>query len=101
MALMVSASPNVFQRLIRQWDTLHPYNAAQVMRLVGQPALDQIDAAWRETISDLGVGPVQVAVKRHLDVNAPPEPTRAVAEVDSTTHSFETFISAELNRPFD
>ena len=34
---MVHSRLNIFQRLVRQWDSLHPYNAAQVMQLEGEP----------------------------------------------------------------
>ena len=33
---------NVFQRLARQWDEIHPYNAAQILKLSGVPDLSAL-----------------------------------------------------------
>ena len=42
----MSVSPNVFQRTIRLWETIHPYNAVQVMRLREPLEEEKIRAAW-------------------------------------------------------
>ena len=59
--------PNVFQRLIRQWDDIHPYNAAQVMRLRGSPYLAKLDCAWSRMLEELEVGPKRVVAPGDLD----------------------------------
>jgi len=91
------ARPNVFQRLTRQWDTLHPYNAAQAMRLAGAADLAALSRAWEQTIAHLRIGRVRFAGGsfRHEAPNrcAAPPPL-VVAE------NFQTHITAELNRPF-
>jgi len=94
---------NVFQRLIRQWDSLHPYNAAQMMRLrctAGREDVDRWNAAWLETLNELNVGAVPVIAKRLREAEST-VPVRALVELDSATTSIERHISEELNRPFD
>lgn len=51
---MTPAAPNVFQRLARTWDAVHPYNAAQACRVAG--LFFQADAlvAWTSVMRDLG-----------------------------------------------
>jgi hypothetical protein len=97
---MAAPSPNVFQRLIRQWEALHPYNAAQFMRLRGRHCADTWNEAWLATLGDLNVGPMPVIAKRLSDSGAP-SPVRALAEIDGATTTIEQHITAELNRPFD
>ena len=53
---MESATLNVFQRLVRQWDSMHPYNAAQVMCLSRAPDHQTLTDAWHETLAELGGG---------------------------------------------
>ncbi|MGH6692928.1 MAG: hypothetical protein ACREF4_19850, partial [Gammaproteobacteria bacterium] len=51
-------SLNVCQRLLRQWDAVHPYNAAHVMRISGRPDPDALESHWRSTLAELGLGAV-------------------------------------------
>ena len=51
---------NVFQRLVRQWETAHPYNAAQIMRIEGRADRPALVNAWRQTLQIAGVGSVRV-----------------------------------------
>jgi hypothetical protein len=51
---------NLFQRLVRQWETLHPYNAIQVMKVRGAIDPDTCRAAWHETLEALGLGRVNL-----------------------------------------
>lgn len=98
---MPSTAPlNVFQRLIRQWEALHPYNAAQFMRLRGRHCADTWNDAWLATLGDLNVGPMPVIAKRLSDAGAPVA-VRALTEVEGATTTIEQHITAELNRPFD
>jgi hypothetical protein len=101
---MLLPTLNVFQRLIQQWDSIHPYNAAQVMLLPGPSDPAKADAAWRQTISDLQIGAIPVRVHRHLD--AAPLPAASdvppiIETPDPACWSLESHLSAELNRPFD
>jgi NRPS condensation-like uncharacterized protein len=49
---------NAFQKIMRLWDEVHPYNAAQIMRLEGAADYERINAHWRKTLSTLGIGRV-------------------------------------------
>ena len=95
---------NVFQRLIQQWDAIHPYNAAQVMLVTHPVDAATADSTWRETLADLQVGAIPVRVQRHLDA-APLSAATAlpplVQALDPNESSIDSHLSAELNRPFD
>jgi hypothetical protein len=89
---------NIFQHLTRQWDTLHPYNAAQLMHLAGPAETGQIEESWRRTLQELGLGRVQrigskysYSPASHQDVT--------VTKFSSQT-ALEEHLSAEMNRPF-
>src|SRR4051794_13422334 len=51
---------NVFQRLTRQWDSLHPYNAAQAMKLAGDPDMHLLQREYEATLRELGLGRTRV-----------------------------------------
>lgn len=93
---------NLFQRLTRRWDAVHPYNAAQVLRVRGR--LDPCAAtdAWAGSLRALGLGRVRVHANLRFDHQVlngemsqyPPRQLPAAA-------SLEEHLGSELNRPFD
>ena len=89
---------NVFQHLMRRWDAVHPYNAAQAMRLRGTPDVGRLAAAWAQTLAAAGLGSVAVDRSTYrfaaLNGHAAAYPVR----VGSATLS--DYVSAEINRPF-
>lgn len=91
---------NLFQRLVRQWDTLHPYNAAQAIRVQGKANLPAICEAWHEAMATLGLGRAHVVRRtfhfEHLNGHMPPDIVRHV-----TGEALESFLSHELDRRFD
>ena len=91
---------NIFQRLVRQWDVIHPYNAAQVIRLRGKPDLAAIRGAWHQAMATLGLGRAHVRRDtfhfEHLNGAMPRDIVRHVSG-----QSLETFLSRELNERFD
>lgn len=95
---------NVFQRLVRHWEALHPYNAGQVMHLGGAPDLAAIDAAWQSSLAELGLGPVRWHGERyhfeHLEHPNGSSKSAGVLRVPAGT-SLDAHITAELNRAFD
>ena len=96
----MSTSPlNIFQKLMRRWDAVHPYNAAQVMQLAGKPDPAAWDIAWQNALADTGLGAVLLRQNRYefvpLNGHAA-EYTVAFPSVCLCEH-----ISAEMNRPFD
>jgi hypothetical protein len=98
---MNTARLNVFQRLVRQWDTVHPYNAAQVLRIAGEPELLAIRRAWHATLSALELGPVRVeGLEFHYEaVNG--NASKFLVPVIAAGTSLEQHLSGEMNRRFD
>jgi hypothetical protein len=92
---------NLFQRLVLQWDRLHPYNAAQVLKLSGPARSGDLSAAWQETLGTLGLGRVHVNGQhfRHQSLNG--ELQRYPVRELSPGSCLCDFISEQLNRPFD
>jgi hypothetical protein len=93
---------NLFQKLTRRWEAVHPYNAAQVMRIRG--TLSPCDAAdaWAEGLRTMGLGRVHVvedARFRHEALNG--EFVRYPLAVLPQDTSLEEHLTSELNRPFD
>lgn len=97
----MSSRINVFQRLARQWDMVHPYNAAQVLKIEGMPRLDRLQDTWHDAMNDLGLGRIRIdgttysyeclnGEMSHYGVRHVPEGV-----------SFEDYISEQLNRRFD
>ncbi len=95
---MSHASLNVFQRLVRQWDGLHPYNAAQYAWLdtAALPADTAIAEAWRDAVEAMGIAAVSVIGRRYSYAHA----TRAPDAITVVDGSVTDYISREMNRPF-
>ena len=98
---MTPGKINIFQRLVRQWDTVHPYNGGQAMHLAGTPDQALICDAWKQTISALKLGPVRVVNPRYEFV---PDSTGAVDyDVEFVTDpsiTFDQYVSTAMNKPF-
>ncbi len=98
---MSAGKLNVFQRLVRQWDELHPYNAAQILQVRGIPDLDRWTNDWNRTLREMGLGRVRVYDGRFSvqELNGVLEPihVRAIAG----RCELEKHIAIELNHPFD
>ena len=94
-----SARLNVFQHLMRRWDAVHPYNAAQAIHVLGTPERAAWEAAWQSTLLATGLGSVAVDANRyrfeplngHAGAYAVRLPATCLAQ----------HVSAELNRRFD
>jgi hypothetical protein len=92
---------NVFQRLVRQWDLVHPYNASQVLRIRGAADPAAMNRAWREAITTSGLGLPRVMGRSYWYEPLNGDVARQeVARLPEGT-SLEEYISGELNRPFD
>lgn len=76
---------NVFQRLARTWDTVHPYNAAQACCVGAAFARSDMTNSWTVALQYLGLE----SSGREADVDDLPE------RADLSRH-----FSRELNRPF-
>jgi hypothetical protein len=94
--MMTTTAPlNIFQRLMRKWEAVHPYNAAQVLLIQGQPDQPALSRAWNEALASTGLGRVRVAsggyAFERVELN----------ELAFPDACLSAHISSELNRPFD
>ena len=99
---MVENQLNLFQRLTRRWEAVHPYNAAQVMCLSGRVSPSDASDAWAEALRALGLGRVRVLDRtrfRHEILNG--EFARYPLRSLPAEASLDAHLTAELNRPFD
>ena len=96
-----AAPLNVFQRLLLQWDGLHPYNAGQIMKIAGRADAGRLSRAWEETLAELGLGRVRRSGRqfRHEALNG--EMERYPVRLLPAGTDLCSFVSDELNRPFD
>jgi hypothetical protein len=77
---------NIFQRVVRRWDQVHPYNAAQVLQIAGTADLESVQNAWRQSLLTLGL----------CDMAHPTSVHRVSRDV-----SLEDFLSDQINRHFE
>lgn len=101
MENMFSSSLNVFQRLARQWDLLHPYNAAQVLKIQGIPDPQALQDAWHDALNDLGLGRVRMSGSVYSYEILNGEASLYGVRVVRPEMGLDEFISEQLNRPFD
>jgi hypothetical protein len=93
---------NVFQRLTRRWDKIHPYNAAQVLRIKGRLDLSRATETWGDALRTLGLGRIEVFTGhrfRHEAING--ELARFPVRGLDPHSVLDAHLSAELNRRFD
>ena len=80
---MIRPQPlNVFQRLARTWDAVHPYNAGQACRVAGTFDADVLDDSWNATLRAFG-----------FDADEP-------AHVHALVESLPVHFTSQLNRRF-
>jgi hypothetical protein len=98
---MSASALNIFQRLARQWDQVHPYNAAQILKLRGAPAVAELQAAWHAALNDLGLGRVRMCGDSFSFECLNGDMTFYEVRRAPAGVGLEDWISAELNRRFD
>jgi hypothetical protein len=98
---MYQSRLNIFQRVIRQWDRVHPYNAAQVMTLRGPIAAARASEAWRRTVHELELGPISIDGRTYRF--QPPAGLDQVSEpkILPDAQAISAHLTGELNRRFD
>ncbi|MDB5356952.1 MAG: Condensation domain protein [Phycisphaerales bacterium] len=98
---MCAAALNVFQRLVRTWDAVYPYNAAQVLKLRGRADASAVNTAWQRAMAGMGLGSVRVVgVEAHFtQLNG--QADRFSVRVLPAGTSLEDVLTEGLNRPFD
>ncbi|MGA3067234.1 MAG: hypothetical protein ABSF29_10350 [Tepidisphaeraceae bacterium] len=92
---------NLFQRLVRQWETLHPYNGVQALRVRGLLDLNHCRRAWQDSIDSLGLGRVHVAKDRYHFVCLNGDTEQHTVQLCPHGTCLYEWISTELNHPFD
>ena len=93
---------NLFQRLARRWEAVHPYNAAQVLRVAGHVDPSAAGEVWAESLRTLGLGRVRIlqdARFQHEVLNG--EMARYPLRVLPAETSLASHLTTELNRRFD
>ncbi len=96
-----TAKFNVFQQLARQWDRLHPYNAAQVIKVRGQADLAASRSAWIEALQALNLGALCISENSyHYRCLNGEAITHGVVRCPEGTE-LDRWISEEMNRPFE
>jgi hypothetical protein len=95
---MNPAPINIFQKLMRKWDAVHPYNAAQVMTIHGEPDLPALTAAWQAALAAAGLGRVRTREDRYRfeSMNGDGRTLRLALPAKNLSEH----LSEELNRPF-
>lgn len=95
---------NVFQRLVRKWDQVHPYNAAQVMCIHRTHLSMRLDEAWAGALASLGLGHATLTFRSfaYSPPATPPRVTMIPCPVDATQADVDRLIqqhvTTELNR---
>ena len=92
---------NVFQRLVRQWENIHPYNGAQILKIRGTVDLTLCRKAWLDALDFLNLGVVSISQGsyHHRCLNGEAMYHGVVLCPEGT--QLDNWISDELNRPFD
>lgn len=88
---------NVFQRLVREWETIHPYNGAQLLKIRG-PVPGNLDALWHQLLLELGLGAIETDGRMYGFSPLTPEQAAPVLLPEGTT--VESIMTEALNRPF-
>ena len=92
---------NLFQRLIRTWEQVHPYNAAQALTLEGEADVSRITVAWDAALGRLGLGLVICRQAAYAHVCRNGERRNFDVTVLSSGASLEKHLTAALNERFD
>jgi hypothetical protein len=91
---------NAFQKVMRLWDEVHPYNAAQIMKLEGAPDYQKLNDHWRSTLLRLGIGRIVMDGPRYAHLAWNGEPGSRFIDVAQPTSKLEEYLTTEINRPF-
>ena len=97
----MASTLNVFQRLWREWDQIHPYNAAQILQIKGVPDIDALQQAWHDAMDDLGLGRVHLKGRNFYYECLNGEMVHYGVRVAPPGVSLEDHVSDQLNKPFN
>lgn len=93
---------NIFQRIIRQWEEVHPYNGAQALVVTSAPPAGAIESAWNQALLSLGLGMLHVDDDHTYHYKGLASGRRAYQRVPTLPAdvTLDGHLSAELNLPF-
>ena len=91
---------NVFQTLVRQWESLHPHNAAQVLQIEGTADPETCEFAWQTTLMDLGLGRVSTDGVYYWHEVWDGRPAPPLVDMPLIDTGIEPYLTAAINRPF-
>jgi hypothetical protein len=97
---MSVARLNVFQRLARAWQAVHPYNAAQVLRIHGRADQAAVGRAWDDTLATHGLGRSAVS-GRWCAYESPAHGAISTVNHLPSETLLARHLTDELNRPFE
>ncbi len=83
---MAAQRLNLMQRLLRGWEAVHPYNAAQIVTVRGTLDATAVETAWAGAVATLGVSGM-------------PIPLGTVRVLPPST-SIAAYLNAEMNATF-
>jgi NRPS condensation-like uncharacterized protein len=92
---MHPAPLNVFQKTQLHWETIHPYNAAQLATLDRAFSTEQLTRAFNHAITDLRLGTFVHVDDRYWIDRIDHQPAQVLVVSD-----LERFLSEQLNTPF-
>ncbi|MEZ0265189.1 MAG: hypothetical protein ACAI43_10715 [Phycisphaerae bacterium] len=97
---MIMQRFNCFQQIMRLWDRVHPYNAAQVMHVRGPADVARLRAAWTDALTTLGVGRAYVTADgfRH---GPPGGRGDEIPTLVDDGRSVSDYVSEQLNLPME
>lgn len=87
---------NTFQRLMRRWNHLGPYNAGQLMQIRGAPNLACWQAAVQSVLKETGLGIPQVHPKESYVTFTPVEQVT----IEPSITPWQVYCNTQINRPF-
>ncbi len=96
-----AAKFNVFQRLVRQWEQLHPYNGVQAIEVRGHADLAESRTAWTESLEFLNLGAVCISEGSYHYRRLNGEAVRHGVVRCPDGIQLDQWISEQLNRPFE
>jgi hypothetical protein len=91
---------NAFQRIMRMWDAVHPYNAVQAFRLEGDADVSRIDAAWQSTLRASQLGRVVANGTTYAHVAPDSADRSTTVQVVPDAKPLHEFLSDEMNFRF-
>ncbi|MGD1277907.1 MAG: hypothetical protein ABR964_11890 [Tepidisphaeraceae bacterium] len=91
----------MFQRLVRQWETLHPYNGAQAIKIRGTVDLALCRRAWHDALAALGLGRVHLVGSGYRYECLNGDSIHHTVTLCPPGTGVQQRIADEMNRPFD